>query len=622
MFTYFPGMYEGEALYSVFARYHVRSGHLNTASTMQALFGTKGLHKNISIELPTALYLVYQKAAYFNVEPIKEWIYKHTFYPYYVVFTNKDIQRKVYQLMINGTKSSISVMSITGSGSSYVKPPNFLRYCPKCFKEDMNSYGESYWRVVHQLPSVFICPKHEIPLHSSRLPYKGTSRVKYVTASLEVCNGDPVIFGINNNLYQNLLNLAKQSDAILESRVFYDRIDLHKKYKILMEQRGYVTKQGNYHQKLLREDMLNFYSQQGLSLLQSPLPDQTDTWLKFMLTKKNYSSHPVRHLLLLQFLGQEICDMKRELELEKPFGAGPFPCLNKAAIHYGDSIINNVELEYCNRRKSIIGVFRCQCGFIYTRLSEGDNKNNLYKYNNVREYGNDWRKKVLEERANFKTFEEIGSKLGVHRVTISAHLKSYELEEGKEQNKKCLIQERMKAFKQLMKQYPNDSITQLRGRNAALYDWLKVHNKEWLYAHRPVRQEPKRIKKKKILWGEKDREILDKLRKEVELLISQEKPIRITRTKLGKSLGCNHVIKNKLDKLPNSKLYLEKVVETVEEFQIRRINWAASQIYKEGNLISVYQIRLKAGFLNPKRMSKRIWQEIYNQANLYKNKGL
>lgn len=72
MFTYFPGMYEGEALYSVFARYHVRSGHLNTASTMQALFGTKGLHKNISIELPTVLYLVYQKAAYFNVEPIKE----------------------------------------------------------------------------------------------------------------------------------------------------------------------------------------------------------------------------------------------------------------------------------------------------------------------------------------------------------------------------------------------------------------------------------------------------------------------------------------------------------------------------------------------------------------------
>ncbi|WP_260985580.1 hypothetical protein [Bacillus thuringiensis] len=105
------------------------------------------------------------------------------------------------------------------------------------------------------------------------------------------------------------------------------------------------------------------------------------------------------------------------------------------------------------------------------------------------------------------------------------------------------------------------------------------------------------------------------LRKEVELLMSQEKPIRITLTRLGKNLGYHYCIRNHLDKLPYSKLYLENVVETVEEFQVRRINWAASQIYKEGKVMSAYQIRLKAGFLNPKRMSERIWQEIYKQVD-------
>ncbi len=615
MFTYFPSMYEGEALYSVFARYHVRSGNLSTSSTAESLFGPKGVHKNISIELPTSLLSVYQKAAYFEEKPIKEWIYNHTSYPYYIVFTNKEIQQRAYQMMIKGTKSSVSVKSTTGSGSSYVKPPNYLRFCPKCLKEDMKTYGESYWRIVHQLSSVLICPKHEIPLHSSKIAYKGVSRVKYVTASMDVCNSNPVMFGLNDKLYENLLVLAKQSAEILKSRVFYDRNDLQERYKIFLEQKGYVTTEGVYRQQLLRKDIINFYGQQGLSLLQNPLSNQSDTWLKVILTKKNYTSHPVRHLLLLQFLGKEIHDIERELEPEVAFGSGPFPCLNRAATHYGSNIISNVELEYCNRRNCKIGIFRCECGFVYTRVSKGNDKRNLYKYNNVREYGDIWRKKVLEERANFKTLGEIASELGVHRVTISAHLKSYNLEGIKKQNQKDLLQERMKAFICLMKQHPNDSMTQLRRRNAALYDWLKVHHKEWLYTHRPARQETKRIKKKNVLWDERDKEILEMLRKEVELLISQEKPIRITRTRLGKNLGYHYCIKNHLDKLPYSKLYLENVVETVEEFQVRRINWASSQIYKEGKVMSAYQIRLKAGFLNPKKMSERIWQEIYKQVD-------
>ncbi|MEI4827981.1 TnsD family Tn7-like transposition protein [Bacillus sp. FJAT-53711] len=619
MFTFFPNMYEGEALYSAFARYHVRTGHLSTTNTMQALFGSKGVNKNISIDLPTSLLSVYKRALHFEMKPIEDWVYKHTSYPYYVAFTNKDIQHNAYKMMLQGTKSGSSVMSLIGSSASFIQPPSHLRFCPECLKEDMVIHGESYWRVLHQLPSVFICPKHEISLHKSRVEYKGISRVKYITASLDVCKGSPVIAGCSERLYDNLINLAKQSAVLLNSNIFYERDGLRERYKVFLRDKGYVTTEGIYRQQLLREDIIEFYGQHGLLLLQSHLPNQTDTWLKLILTRKNYTSHPLRHLLLLQFIGQDIYDMKREIELENPFGKGLYPCLNKAAIHYGEDIISHVELEYCSRRKCTIGVFYCECGFVYTRLSERDDKYNLYKYNNVREYGVLWKEKVLEERANGKTLQEIGDRLGVHRVTISAHLKSYNLEEVKKQRQDALMLERTEAFVSLRELYPNDSMTQLRKRNPALYDWLKIHNKEWLYANRPAPQKVKRVSKRKTSWNERDKEILQDLQKEVKELRSQKKPIRITQTRLEKSTGHRYSLRNHIDKLPYSRAYLENVVETVEKFQIRRIQWAASEIFREGKLMSPYQIRLKAGFLNLKRMSEEIWKEIHYQVNMYTN---
>ena len=36
----------------------------------------------------------------------------------------------------------------------------FLRYCPLCFKEDKQKYGEAYWHKAHQIRGVDVCNKH------------------------------------------------------------------------------------------------------------------------------------------------------------------------------------------------------------------------------------------------------------------------------------------------------------------------------------------------------------------------------------------------------------------------------------------------------------------------------
>lgn len=42
-----------------------------------------------------------------------------------------------------------------------------LYYCPECVKADRKEYGETYWHMIPQLPGVYVCPVHAVPLEES-----------------------------------------------------------------------------------------------------------------------------------------------------------------------------------------------------------------------------------------------------------------------------------------------------------------------------------------------------------------------------------------------------------------------------------------------------------------------
>ncbi|MBR4577588.1 MAG: TniQ family protein [Clostridia bacterium] len=50
----------------------------------------------------------------------------------------------------------------------------YLRYCPECVKEDRETYGETYWHMIPQLPGVTVCPVHMVPLENSVLTWNNT----------------------------------------------------------------------------------------------------------------------------------------------------------------------------------------------------------------------------------------------------------------------------------------------------------------------------------------------------------------------------------------------------------------------------------------------------------------
>ena len=75
------------------------------------------------------------------------------------------------------------------------------------------------------------------------------------------------------------------------------------------------------------------------------------------------------------------------------------------------------------------------------------------------------------------------------------------------------------------------------------------------------------------------------------------KPVRITVSKIGTTIGLKALLEKHLDKLPQTKAYLESVTETVEEFQIRRIEWAIRELDRRGEEKKDWKILRLAGFM-------------------------
>ncbi len=73
------------------------------------------------------------------------------------------------------------------------------------------------------------------------------------------------------------------------------------------------------------------------------------------------------------------------------------------------------------------------------------------------------------------------------------------------------------------------------------------------------------------------------------------KPVRITVSKIGTTIGLKALLEKHLDKLPQTKAYLESVTETVEEFQIRRIEWAIRELDRRGEEKKDWKILRLAG---------------------------
>ncbi|ETT74138.1 hypothetical protein C173_10071 [Paenibacillus sp. FSL R7-277] len=396
--------------------------------------------------------------------------------------------------------------------------------------------------------------------------------------------------------------LAEQTYVILNNK--FTSLGLHriKDFYIMKLQRLGLA---NHSGRIRWTDLIcafNHCFSNGLLLeLQSYIgPSQEDTWLHKLLRKPRVTCHPLRHLLLLYFLGETFENMYYEISVGnpvyEPFGTGPWPCLNKAASHYKDSIIQICEVTRDSKTRQPVGTFSCSCGFVYSRKGPDQVLDDRYKIGRVKNFGEEWDRKLRIIAQQDISIREMARTLGCDSKTVISNLANKEISAEiiiELDQEKMINRERWAELKRDNRQ---SSVTELRKIDQALYIWLYRHDNKWLFENSPKKNKGN-TPKERVNWEKRDHQ----LAKEIQIAAEEIKNgntgklIRVTKSEIGRRLGKLPLLFNMLHKLPETSKQLDSVVESVEEFQTRRIELRTLELKKTNTLVKQWELIRASG---------------------------
>lgn len=212
MIAQFPSFYPDELVYSLLARYYVRSGYMRYIFAAEDLFQSKTVRPDIEFVnqyTPAALQMLTKNM------PLEQVIEKHTMFPYYGRFLFKERRNKAFEALVHmqGNYHNLLPMPKRKNGTD-----RFLRYCPVCAENDRKQYGEAYWHRLHQLQGIKICPLHGCPLNDSDVIISGKTSPALISAEISIPEK------INNPLFSE--NGLEFKIARYVADVFSSELDL------------------------------------------------------------------------------------------------------------------------------------------------------------------------------------------------------------------------------------------------------------------------------------------------------------------------------------------------------------------------------------------------------------
>lgn len=148
MISFFPSPYPDELWYSVICRYHVHSGNYCAKHTLRQLYGDNFCAPSLMLCGPINTLLAQLPQGFLSA---KDVVMQHTFYPYYARFFPTQRKRSTYAYVVNGNPLAVHRMGISQANGNHC---SIMRYCPACYQEDLQLYGEPYWHRSHQLPDI------------------------------------------------------------------------------------------------------------------------------------------------------------------------------------------------------------------------------------------------------------------------------------------------------------------------------------------------------------------------------------------------------------------------------------------------------------------------------------
>ena len=615
MIACFPDVFPDEILYSICARFHERVQYSNKKGIMRELFGDEAAIA--VVDLPSNLGSLISALPFGNPHTVERLINDHTLFPFFGPFLHPEQAQQLWADM-EGTRGPAIKMR-SGVMASTIQPPEWLRFCPLCVQQDKQEFGESYWHRLHQLPGVEVCPEHNVRVLNSQVRVQNPqTRHEFVAAEQGIPLPKSCSFSLLNPYHEILLKIAQDAAWLLKQTTSPPGLEvLSKRYRELLAERGLATYSGRVRVSKLLREFSQFYPNDLLQSLQCEIDTESQhNWLFRLVRSPKGSQHPLRHLLLMQFLGHTAESFFQLPHQFKPFSKGPWLCLNQAASHFHQPVIQTCEITYSQDHGKPIGAFHCSCGFIYCRTGPDETQEDQFRITKVRTFGSIWEEKLKNLWADSTvSLRGMARQLGVDPTTVKLHAAALELPFPRQSKRQTNKSKRVLVFSsKIQKTVSEVSLESYRAEwlaarrdNPALgrtilknqfqrvYAWLRRNDREWLEANMPAKKQAA-LPSLRVNWENRDVELAEAAKVAATNLYNQTgRPSQVTLAAIARKLGQLALIQKHVDKLPCTSKLLDELAETREAFALRRIQWVLDCCMHEGVCLPRWRFIRRAG---------------------------
>jgi hypothetical protein len=553
----FPIPYPDELFYSLVARREGQLGYPSYKGVLREVFGCTGTV--VTFEFPS--HLRHLMAALPSSHPCAEFerLERLTLLPWYVPFLPADRSDQIREEMRgNGGRGCWNRAGIT---PSRVKAPAFLRYCPDCLREDKATGKTPYWRRLHQMAGIEVCPKHGVFLENSDV-HRLKRKYRYLLPS------EPLLDVPSRGIKASddpVLGLARLGEDLLSREwPVMELAQLRQNYLLQLDRMGYLN--GRYEVKMdaLLQDIQSFYTRGFLEKLGC----RGQHWIVRMLRNSVSVQQPIRHLLLVNYIGIKLEDLFTPKPLPWLIGLIPearpnIMCPNHLCPEHGKATSGFVDDARSSMLGGMIETYCCEaCGQVQARCCVG------HERTWVRDYGHLWRARLAELwadtdlglrdianalRISCDAARKNALKLGLplqrpgHRPLSVRSYPHLLVSKGEKRRQK--IESLRQRWLEERLRHPGLGTRGLRQRIPAVYASLYRYDREWIKAHRPARK----ARKLSVDWDERDRAFCRKL-EQAACHLQSATPGRLVR-----AAGVKGWISDRLSRLPRARQTLKRL---------------------------------------------------------------
>lgn len=551
MIYYFPQPYPDELFYSILARYSKRTPEINNTVVIHSLFNTK--LNSLGKSIPFGISNVLAQLKIFSFPSENEIIRNHTLFYFYTNFISPVIRKEKYKELLYGSvqgdkRKRLNGITLANSSTNF-------RFCPNCMDEDIEKYGETYWRTSFQLPTVFICQKHKTLLEDSKVSIYTNG---LIPATRENCirSTKPNKRRITQKTIVFLIMLAIESDRLAKKELnFY--LESHGLVLLHLMEKGLLDNYGVVKKELLNRKLIEYY---GINFFEITNFDPTvfaEIYCEGLNLKFNSLDY-LGQLIMIIFLTGNIKNFLTVRDRDYEFIHNARCRNRKCKRNIRVSIYSRFKNEM--RRKITTISQECSCGLNFEFILGNKEVYKQSAYSFYLSYNSDVLIKNIRDELYLSnsSIPEVAKLFNLHVFLVEKMLYNNMQEEVNQ----SLIQKYRDSWNQHIIANPTLHYLQLKDENLKVFTWLYRNDRNWL-ENTIVDSFGNELEAEFV--RKRDFMVKEYIRSELyRKVIYQYKGSRIIQLIRALFAGDNH-LKHELKYLPKSFEYVKKITHIYSE---------------------------------------------------------